>query len=258
MMRRALVVAALLSSLVAHAEPPPDYVLKWSDEFDGTQLDAAKWKIWRPGKRWDAMVVPDAIAVRDGFLTITTYTEDGKHRTGMISTEGLFERAFGYWEARIKWADAPGTWSAFWSYSNGMEKTTGDVAKDGVEIDIVEHREIDNDDKKIADTANFTLHYDGYGEHHKVKWHATEPLGLDDGFHVYGCEWTETGYRWFIDGKPLWSVDEALSKRPQYAILSTEVNDKSWASHIPKDGYGSRASSRVKLVVDWVRYYAKP
>ena len=44
-----------------------------------------------PGARRDATDTPDAVSVCDGFLTITTYTENGRHFTGVISTEGLFE-----------------------------------------------------------------------------------------------------------------------------------------------------------------------
>jgi beta-glucanase (GH16 family) len=242
----------------ALAQPPEGYVLKWADEFDGTQLDPSKWKQWRPGKRRDATNVPEAVSVRDGFLTITTYTEDGKHFTGMIGTAGLFETRYGYWEARMKFDDAPGTWSCFWSESPTMGNPVGDVATAGLEIDFVEHRQMDNDGKDIANTANFTLHWDGYGKDHKVKWHATEDLKLGNGFHTYGCEWTETEYRFYIDGKVRWTADGPISKRPQFVILSTEVDDKSWASHIPKEGYGDRDTSEVKLVVDYVRYYAKP
>jgi len=68
------------------AEPPQGYVLKWSDEFDGVALDQTKWVHWLAGKRRHAMNVPNAVTLRHGFLTIATYTEAGKHFTGMIST----------------------------------------------------------------------------------------------------------------------------------------------------------------------------
>ena len=58
--------------------------------------------------------MPEAVTVRDGLLTLSTYTEGGRHFTGMISTKGKYEARYGYFEARIQWADAPGQWSAFW------------------------------------------------------------------------------------------------------------------------------------------------
>jgi beta-glucanase (GH16 family) len=247
----------------AAAGPPEGYVLKWSDEFNGTRLDPAKWKVWLPGKRRDAVNTPDALTITDGMLTITTYTEGGKHYTAMVSTKGIFEPSFGYYEARIQWRDAPGTWSVFWTISHPMllphmGAHIGNVATAGNEVDFVEHREVDHDGKKMAGQANFTLHWDGYAEHRNGSGFLTQDLGLDAGFHTYGCEWSETGYRFFIDGRMLWKTPGPVSKRPQFIILSTEVEDNLWSSHVPKEGYGDRRSSKVKFVVDYVRYFAKP
>ena len=242
----------------ASAEPPPGYELKWADEFDGAQLDLTKWKHWDTGKRRDAIDTPDAVTVADGKLTVATWTEGGKHYTGMIATEGLFESSLGYYEARIQWQDAPATWCAFWSQSPTMGRMIGDMANAGLEIDFVEHREVDEQGRRIAGKANFTLHWDGYGPERKGSGFLTDDLKLDEGFHIYGCEWSEGGYRFFIDGKMLWETPGPVSKRPQFMILGCEVDDNSWATHIPRDGYGARASSKVKLVVDYVRYYAKP
>jgi beta-glucanase (GH16 family) len=256
-----LLLLLVLAALAA-AEPPPGYQLKWADEFDGKQLDLTKWKHWLTGKRRDAINTPDAVSVADGKLTITTYTEGGKHYTGMVSTQGIFEPSFGYYEARIQWQDAPGGWSVFWSISEPMllphmGEHLGNVAKAGNEVDFVEHREVDHEGRSMAGRVNFTLHWDGYAEHRNGSGFLTPDLGLDKGFHIYGCEWSETGYRFFIDGKLLWETPGPVSKRPQFIILSSEVEDNLWSSHIPKEGYGNRASSQVKMTVDYVRYYAK-
>ena len=108
-MKNALATLVLLCcGAPLFAELPQGYALKWSDEFDGAELDKTKWVHWLPGKRRHAMNVPDAVTLRDGFLTIATYTEAGKHFTGMISTRDKYEVQYGYYEARIEWADAPG------------------------------------------------------------------------------------------------------------------------------------------------------
>ena len=256
------VAPLLFLAALACAEPPPGYTLKWADEFDGTQLDATKWKLWLPVKRRDAINTPDAVTVADGKLTITTFTEGGKHYTGMISTQGIFEPSFGYYEACIEWHDAPATWSAFWTISDlmllpDMGPHIGNVGASGNEIDFVEHRETDQDGKKMAGQANFTLHWDGYAAHRNGSGFLTPDLGLDKGFHIYGCEWSETGYRFFIDGKMLWETPGPVSRRPQFIVLSTEVENKLWSWSIPDGGFGDRASSRVKFVVDYVRFYSK-
>ena len=68
------------------------------------------------------MNVPEAATLRDGFLTIATYTEGGKHFTGMIFTKDQYEAQYGYYEARIQWADAPGQWSAIGSQTPTVGK----------------------------------------------------------------------------------------------------------------------------------------
>lgn len=256
-----LLAAALIASPALNATPPPGYKLEWSDEFDGTKLDTTKWVHWGPGKRRSAINVPEAVTVRDGVLTITTYTENGKHYTGMVSTDKLFERRYGYWEARIKWADAPGTFSAFWTWTWTMGKPVGDVANAGVEIDFVEHRAFGPQMKNIADMACFTIHYDGYDKkYHKRKSHVSPPLGLGEGFHLYGCKWTEDSYSFYLDDKLIWTENDpkTISKKPQFMILSTEIGAPNWTAPVPKEGYGDHASSKVKMIVDYARWYAGP
>lgn len=239
-----------------HAAPPPGYELKWRDEFEGTELDKTKWTYWEPGQRRHALNVPEAVTVADGNLTITTYTEGNQHFTAMVTTEGLFEAHYGYYEARIQWADAPGTWSAFWSYSRNMEDPNSH-AVDGMEIDIVEHRATDEEGRPIPGKANFTLHWDGYEHRHNGAGFQTPDIGLDDGFHLYGLEWTPEAYRFFVNGQLYWETKGPISRHPQFLILSTEVESGLWSSKTPEGGYGDRASSNVKLVVDYVRFYEK-
>ena len=133
----------------------------------------------------------------------------------------------------------------------------GDVSKAGNEIDFVEHREVDHEGKRMAGQANLTLHWEGYSAHRNGSGFLTPDLGLDKGFHIYGCEWSETGYRFFIDGRMFWETPGPVSRRPQMIILSTEVENKLWSWRIPEGGYGDRASSKVKFVVDYVRFYSK-
>ena len=125
---------------VGHATPPVGYKLVWADEFDGPALDTNKWGYRQLGVRGDAINAADAVSISNGCLTITSYTVDKKHFTGMVSTAGLFEPIHGYWEARIKFQDTPGEWSAFWLQTPTMANPLSDPGKAGTEIDICEHR----------------------------------------------------------------------------------------------------------------------
>ena len=249
-------LAANLVSLSV-AAPPEGYKLAWADEFDAPALDTNKWIHWLPGKRRDAINTPDAVSLTNGCLSITSYTKVGQHFTGMISTKDKFEPVHGYWEASIRFEDSPGTWSAFWLQSPTMGRPVGDTATAGIEIDICEHRVIGKDGEKLASKVQHTLHWDGYGTSHKSKAQMTPEMKLDSGFHVYGFEWTDSAYKFYVDGQLTWTVTEAISNAKEFAILSSEIKDGDWAGRVPADGYGDLPRSKTSIIVDYVRYYAR-
>jgi beta-glucanase (GH16 family) len=241
----------------AFASPPPGYKLVWFDEFKGHSLDTNKWDYWLTGHRRSAVNATNAVSVTHGHVTITSYTQDGKQYTGMISSEGKFAPVHGYWEARIRYEDSPGMWSAFWLQSPTMGHPIGDTATAGIEIDICEHRVIDTGGTNLAAQVQHTLHWDGYGRYHKSKGHLTGDMKLDRGFHVYGCEVTTNGYQFYVDNQPTWTVREAVSNAREFVILSSEIDDHAWASHIPAAGYGDLKHSKTRMTVDYVRYYSR-
>jgi beta-glucanase (GH16 family) len=255
--RLRIVLLFLMLASIANAAPPAGYKLAWADEFNGTSLDTNKWDYRLPGKRNDALNVTNAVSVGNGCLTITTYAEGGKHYTGMISTQGKFEPVCGYWEARICFNDSPGSWSAFWLQSPTMGRPVDDPAKAGVEMDICEHRSVDNNGKDIASKVQHTLHWNGYGKFHKSSGLLTPDLKLASGFHVYGFEWTPSACRFYVDGQQTWTINEPISNAREFAILSSEVKDGGWAGNIPGGDYGDLAGSKTKMMVDYVRYYSR-
>ena len=250
---------SLLTNFVSHivAASPDGYTLVWSDEFNATSLDINKWIYWLPGERRDAVNTPDAVSLTNGCLTITSFTKAGQHFTGMISTKGKFEPVHGYWEARIRFDDSPGMWSAFWLQSPTMGRPVGDTAKAGIEIDICEHRVVGKTGENLAPKVQHTLHWDGYGRSHKSKEQITPEMKLDAGFHTYGFEWTDSAYKFYVDGQLTWTVTNAISNAKEFACLSSEIKDGDWAGRIPADGYGDLSASKTRMVVDYVRYYSR-
>lgn len=255
--------AALLATPVRAV--PPGYTLDWSDEFDGTALDTAKWGHRGLGPRNDAVNVTNAVSVSGGNLKITTYTDAGTHYTGMISTDTKYMPLYGYMEARIQFNGAGGMWSAFWLQSPTVG-TVGDPHTYGVEMDVVEHRAKDSANNNISNQAQSNLHWDGYGVDHKSTGSGQRGSGLATGFHTYAVEWTPDVQRYYIDGAYLYSVANSTatdpvppaapcSHRTEFLILSSEVNNGSWAGTIPTGGYGSLATSTTSMVVDYVRCY---
>src|SRR5262249_30946468 len=235
------------------APPGGGWQMLGPDEFTGPSLDTRKGAA-SPGARRDAVNTASAVSVGGGNLTITTYTSGGTNYTGFIGTQGKFQATYGYYEARIKFQDAPGMWSAFWLQSPTMGNPVGNPAAAGTEIDVVEHRSRDSAGTDISNKAVSNLHWDGYGADHKSVGSGlvTNPstASLQGNFHTYGLLWTPTGYSFYIDDVLRWSTTQAVSRRSEFLYLSSEVQNNSWAGSIPTGGYGSQASSTTKMVVD--------
>jgi beta-glucanase (GH16 family) len=246
----------------AETLPPPGWASVWADEFAGSALDTSSWRA-HSERRLDALSTPDAVSVRNGVLTITTYTgSDGVHRTGFLTTEGRFETRYGYFEARIRFNDAPGSWCAFWLSSPTIGVPLGDPGNAGVEIDVVEHRATDQGGwDALRDMVALNLNWDGYDANKK---NVQRVLPLPGGgpvqgvWHRYGVLWTASGYTFYVDDVPLWRTDAAISHRPQDLRLTCEVANGSWAGTVPAGGYGSRATSTARMEVDYVRVFQPP
>jgi beta-glucanase (GH16 family) len=253
----------------ARAQPPSGLgPLTWSDEFDGASLDLTRWSNRAPGPRHDGILTPSAVSVGGGLLTIKTYSDAaGKHYSGMISTQPVgsttgFQQTYGYFEARVKFNNASGQWSAFWLQTPTNGSPLGDPATAGVEMDIAEHRTRCvspsppcNGD--ISDRIQQALIWDGYGTSSKATVKLSDPLsGLGNGsWHTWGLRWTPTDVTFYYDDTAIWSVTGPISRRSQFLILSSEVG-QFFAGTIPRAGYGSLQSTTTMMQVDYVRAWA--
>lgn len=259
-----LLLSVFLSAPVTlKASPPAGYYLVWSDEFNSPNLDTTKWDYWLLGSRRDAVNVTNAATLNGTNLVINTYTSGGTHYTAMLATDGTFRSRYGYWEANVKWGDTNGMWSAIWMQSPTMGTYLNDAFVSGSEIDIAEHRYVDNLTNSIAGIVQNNLHWNGYGSATKSAGSGNIGSGLSSGFHTYGFQWTPSVYNIFIDGSNLRSWSYANNAVPvaqssEWMILSSEVDDTSttWAGYIPSGGYGGLGTSSAQMTVDYVRYYA--
>lgn len=237
--------------------PPAGYQLVFQDDFQGTSLDPAKWTPLS-GPRRGAVTTPDSISVANGLLTVTTYTEAGAHRTGFVTSEGKFAGRYGYFEARIRFHDAPGSWCAFWVSAHSVD-FGGDPGVNGTEIDVVEHRVTDQGGwTELADMVALNVNWNGYGPQKET---AQRVAHLPDGskvqgeWHTYGVLWTGGGYVYYVDGMEIWRPDAPVSHTAEDVRLTCEVEDGTWAGFVPQGGYGSRATSTTRMDVDWVRVW---
>ena len=193
---------------------PKGWELVWSDDFEGSSLDAAKWNIqtgdgtaegipgW--GNNELQSYQADNVALAGGALVITARAEtaDGRDFTsGRINTAGKLDIRYGRVEASIHAAGGPGLWSAFWMLPT--DSAYGTWAAGG-EIDILEV--FSRDPEPFTQAA---LHYGmawPLNTYTYAKYTGVDPA---DGFHVYAVEWDEQEIRWFVDGVHFHTVRRA-------------------------------------------------
>lgn len=195
------------------------YQLVWNDEFDGNTIDLKKWNYRGEGTIRNYGIVSRQTISLDGKGHVSikvTKDSSGKYYIGELGTQGIYETTYGYFECRAKMNQQMGPHVAFWLQSPDLGKT-GDPAKDGTEIDIFEYH------RKEPGTVHHNLHWDGYGVNHKSTGKKIPTAGIESGYHVFGLEWNEKEYIFYVDGKETWRTSTAVSQRSEYLILSTEL-----------------------------------
>jgi len=240
------------------------YTLKFSDEFQGTELDSSKWNTALP---WGSdLVINDElqyyvdIANTPDFgynpfsfdgetLTITaTDTPDILRASaneqawlsGVLTTAEKFDATYGYIEARVDLPPGRGLWPAFWMLSS-------DVVDLKPQLFIMEYD---------GGRTNSVFHnYNFQDADGKLRspgqWEVVEE-GMSNGFHTVGVEWSPEELLFYVDGKPRYRVTgENVSSQAMYLILNFAVGGV-WTG-------APDATTRfpASYVIDYVRVYEK-
>ncbi len=255
----AIVIFSTVHSAVAQQAtlPPHGYTMTWSDEFSGTTLNQAKWRVRYPGMRDGAMVTADSVSLNgQGQLLLTTFSRNGLVNTGMIGTQQTFRQRFGYFEARIKFQASQGHHGCFWLQSPTYGQIVGNPAASGTEIDIAEFFGSGRSDKGMFST----VWWNPYSSPSSVKITPNlskilKPLSrrhvpeLSSDYHVYGLLWTPASYVFYVDGIEVGRTTTAVSQVPEYIVLS--LLSSAWerprlpTSKLPES-----------MTVDYVRVYS--
>lgn len=246
-----------------------DWVLTWSDEFngaDGSRPDPAKWKFTVGGNGWGNSELeyytdgPQNAVIRGGSLVIRAVKETftgpnnvkRKYTSARISTKGLFDQVYGRFEARIKIPRGQGMWPAFWMMGID-EKTIGWPACG--EIDVMENV------GKEPSTVHGSMHGPGYSHDRGYSASYKLPGGaqIADDFHVFAIEWEPNVVRFYVDRRlyatftPDWlpAGMKWVFDHPFYIILNLAVGG---------DWPGPPNANTVfpqEMLVDYVRVYKR-
>lgn len=257
--------------------PDGKWSLVWHDEFDGTELDRTKWdyRLSMMGKKHPAWTDKGVHLDGKSNAVFTVIEEDGRPVSSQLQTgynfmdepvqktkfgqdhlqwnigklkQPLFTHTYGYYECRCRLQQMPDNrwWSAFWLQSPVIGSSL-DPAESGTELDIMECFTYG----KVASHNAFT---GGYGLDMKLaSVGGVENLDMKE-FHRFGMLWDETGYTFYIDGKEDGRIEQYVSKRPQFILISTEVNGYRHENHQPTpESY--EVTGKDFFIVDYVRVF---
>jgi beta-glucanase (GH16 family) len=199
---------------------PGAWSVVWSDEFDGPAgdpPDATRWVHEVGGSGWGNKELQyytdstnNAALDGEGHLLITARAEEmmgNAYTSARLTTKGLFARAYGRFEARIRLPVGTGLWPAFWLMGDDFDEVGWPTAG---EIDVMEENGHD------PTTIRGTVHGPAYGKTDVPAGGAvTVRGGADTDFHVYAVEWDPTNIVFLVDGRPYFQVTPA--RRPTYA-----------------------------------------
>jgi beta-glucanase (GH16 family) len=267
--------------------------LTWSDEFDGKEIDPARWDFdvgngfydydadqWIRGWGNDELQYytrePGNAFVKDGMLHIRAVKES-LHGCGYTSARlktrkrdgsPLFNQRYGRFEFRAKLPTGQGVWPALWMMP--QQEKYGGWAASG-EIDVMEAR--GQEPNKVLGTLHF-------GSRAPANVHRSQeyvlPVGTIADFHVYALEWQPGEIRWFVDGRQYaaqsswWSSSRAKGGKGLNPATEADLNP--WPAPFDRPFYlimnlavGGRflgppdqtTAFPAEMLVDYVRVYEK-
>jgi hypothetical protein len=193
--------------------PVSGYTLVWSDEFNGSAVDTAKWD-FRTGVRLWSTQLPANNSVSNGLYLLHVKREtvgSTDYTAGGIISKSLHR--YGYYETRMRVPPGRGWHTSFWM----MRYNSTSNEPVSIELDALEN-----------DSVNL-LKYSVNTHRHKPTPHVTfgtktvNTPSLNTDFHVIGCDFTPTQVRYFFDGAVVQTVNATQFPHNDLNIWLTSV-----------------------------------
>jgi beta-glucanase (GH16 family) len=231
------------------AQPVSDWQMVWSDEFDGTSIDANKWNFelnCAGGGNNEKQCYTDSeenAFIKDGVLNIVALpAEEGAEKpytSARLNTRYNADFTYGRFEMRAKLPSGQGSWPAFWMMPTDEEY--GTWPRSG-EIDILEAVNLKTvaEDGTVEANIHGTLHYGREWPNNSSSGKAyTFPEGMNpaDDFHTYAIEWQEGEIRWYVDGY-LYATQRRSEVRYNSKDEPVGLKHKGWFAEYFEQGSG--------------------
>ncbi|NLY00555.1 MAG: glycoside hydrolase family 16 protein, partial [Rhodopirellula sp.] len=227
----------------------------FDEQFDGDKVDLGKWYFSPTSEK-------DYAKVHDGLLEIVcNWATPDKTKTESASLYSNEVFGHGYFEARVKFRQQSGWWSAFWLCTHGPSNPF----LDGWEIDIYEDYYMGpkNPGEPPRGVLDHNLHVFACGTLRSWNYGSKLPGKVDD-WYVIACKWTPFEVSYYLNGKlirseanhsPYSSVtfdpfNHAAGYVPLHAILSGCCGKSG--------GDPTKGKFPESFFVDYVRIYEYP
>lgn len=243
-----------------------NWVLKWSDEFNGNGLpDSNHWSYnlgnWGWGNnelQYYTVADTKNAKQQDGLLLIQALKDEkGDWTSARLTTQGKIAFKYGKIEFRAKVPNGLGSWSAGW--------LLGDDYKDEIswpycgEIDVLECVGFEFDSTGLHGKNHASCHTRAYYFKQGNQITAATPVShMSDSFHTYAIEWYPNIIHASVDGKRYYTYDKTADSlewpfhKAQSIILNLAIGG----------GWGGAKGcdpqmKKQQLWIDYVRVYGK-
>ena len=193
----------------------PGYTLTWSDEFNGTSMDATAWTAetgdgcpglcgWGNNELEYYTNPPNNLFFQDGKMIIEAKAETfgGKNYTSArIKTQGKKTFKFGRIDIRAILPKGKGIWPAFWMLP--QNNVYGGWPRSG-EIDIMEN--IGSEPSRVLGTLHFGP---GPNSTYISRNYTLSGSAFNDQFHVFSFEWKQDQIKIYVDDNLFSTVNKA-------------------------------------------------
>ena len=237
---------------------PEGYVLNWHEEFeDDGRPSPDDWSYETGAGGWGNNELQEYVAgskngedlafISDGTLKIQAKKIGGTVYSIRMNTRRSWQ--YGWFEARIKVSDVPGSWPAFWMMPKNFKTWPGDG-----EIDIMEYA-ISTQGKNKSSSS---VHCGAYNwPKGTQKTHVQAVADAATTFHVYALEWTASEMKFYIDGKQhlvFKNEGKGYDTWPFDAPFYLKFN-MAWGGNM--GGTTSEAMLPATYEIDYVRVFTK-
>ena len=233
------------------------WVLVWSDEFNGPEIDESKWGYdigtgdwgWGNGEAQYYTNNANNSFIENGNLVIQALLQNyggANYTSARMVTRYQGDWTYGRIEVRAKLPGGVGTWPAIWMLPTDW--VYGGWPYSG-EIDIMEHV------GKNQGEIHGSVHYANEKNEIVSKTDTTYIDDVSEEFHVYSVDWNRDRIQFLVDNMVYhtFEISDAGSRnnpfrKPFFILINLALGGK-WAGEIDDSKFPQ------KFLIDYVRVY---